>query len=234
MHVVYKEHHKAVLRIRIRIVLESWSGSASKWKTWPGFISTSKWKTRSCRDSQWSHGGSPWNRERPPLFTLLTSTWNVIVYAPDQLSGQVHTLQRQFRLYIPFSGNCAASVPISTFMCLWAIYIFPGSVHIFPPAETAAPSWEYIIRSQTHQCENWDWGLDIPFLGIFASNFRHFFFAVHPLPPTSPLALYVLCGVSLRGVARRWCGKLQSSFISAHNSSTCQHSNDSNQLILLF
>ncbi len=56
--------------------------------------------------------------------------------------------------------------------------IFPGSVHIFPTAEKADPSWEYIIRSQTHECGNWDWDPDIPFLGIFVSNFRHFVFAV--------------------------------------------------------
>jgi len=56
-----------------------------------------------------------------------------------------------------FSGNSAASAPISTIMCLWAIYIFPGSVHIFPPAEKAYPSWEYIMRSQTYECGNCDW-----------------------------------------------------------------------------
>ncbi len=29
-------------------------------------------------------------------------------------------------------------------------------LHLFPPAEKADPSWEYIIRSQTHECGNGD------------------------------------------------------------------------------
>ncbi len=79
------------------------------------------------------------------------------------------------------------------------LYIL-GSVHIFPPAEKADPSWEYIIRSQTHECGNGDWGPDIPFLGIFVSNFRHFFFAVQYvcskifLP--SPIQAHLFCNLS--------------------------------------
>ncbi len=35
---------------------------------------------------------------------------------------------------------------------------------------------EYINRSQTHECGNWDCGGPIPFLGIFVLNFRYCFF----------------------------------------------------------
>ncbi len=41
-----------------------------------------------------------------------------------------------------FSGNCAASVLISTFMCLWAIYILPRLFHIFPCSRTGRPILE--------------------------------------------------------------------------------------------
>ncbi len=33
-------------------------------------------------------------------------------------------------------------------------------------------SWEYINRSQTHECENWDWGRAIPRKGIHKWDFH--------------------------------------------------------------
>ncbi len=50
--------------------------------------------------------------------------------------------------------NYTASVPISTFMCLWAIYIFPQDRNLF--SKIGRPIvWEYINHSQKHECRNW-------------------------------------------------------------------------------
>jgi hypothetical protein len=43
------------------------------------------------------------------------------------------------------------------FIHLWAIYIFPGSVHLFFCSQIGRPMWwEYINRSQIYECRNWD------------------------------------------------------------------------------
>ncbi len=68
--------------------------------------------------------------------------------------------------------NCAATVLISTFMCLWAIFIFPRWICLFCGMIYVDRSWEYINRSQTHECGNWDWGRAIPRKGIHKWDFR--------------------------------------------------------------
>ncbi len=68
--------------------------------------------------------------------------------------------------------NIGASVPISTFMCLRANYIFPRWVCLFCWRKYVDWSWEYINRSKTHECENWGWGRSIPRKGIYKRNCR--------------------------------------------------------------
>ncbi len=67
-----------------------------------------------------------------------------------------------------------ASVPISTFMCLRAIYIYPRLVCLFCRKICGPILWiQYINRSQRHECGNWNWGRTLPVLGIQKWDFRH-------------------------------------------------------------
>ncbi len=68
--------------------------------------------------------------------------------------------------------NIKVSVLISTFMCLWANYIFPRWVCLFCFRKYVDQSWEYINRSQTHKCGNWGWGRAIPRKVIYKRNCR--------------------------------------------------------------
>ncbi len=42
--------------------------------------------------------------------------------------------------------NCAATVTFSTFMCLWAIYIFPRSIWLLCKRKNVDLSWEYVAH----------------------------------------------------------------------------------------
>ncbi len=90
------------------------------------------------------------------------SPWNT---TPQRQNAKIWNKYSQKR-------NIGASVPISTFICLWANYIFPRWFCLFCWRNYVNRSWEYINRSQTHECRNWGWGRAIPRKGIYKRNCR--------------------------------------------------------------
>ncbi len=90
------------------------------------------------------------------------------------LTTQEHALQRhntEIRNKYSQQRHCAATVSIPTFMFLWAIYVFLGSVCLFCCRKIGGPDVGINRSLQTHDCGNWDWGRAISFLGIHKSKF---------------------------------------------------------------
>ncbi len=78
----------------------------------------------------------------------------------------------KFRNKYSQKRNIGVSVPISTFMGLYAIFIFPRLVSLFCYRKNVGRSWDFINRSQTHKCWNWGWGCAISRKGIYKGDFR--------------------------------------------------------------
>ncbi len=83
-----------------------------------------------------------------------------VVHCKDTIPKILHKYSRK--------RNCAA-FPISTF-CGRFIYSLDRSAYS-AAGKYVDRSWEYINRSQTNECGNWDWGRAIPFLGMHKWDF---------------------------------------------------------------
>ncbi len=66
--------------------------------------------------------------------------------------------------------QCSVSQFLHSYICERFIYFQDQSTY-FAAWKYVDQSWEYINRSQTHECGNWDWGRAIPRKGIHKWNF---------------------------------------------------------------
>ncbi len=101
---------------------------------------------------------------RPPMSTC-THRRSVLILENGVFGTRTAKTQyRKFETNIPGKGTARLPVPISTISDDWSAYSAAGKYE--------DRSWKYINRSKTHDCENWDRGRAIPFLGIHKWDYR--------------------------------------------------------------
>ncbi len=105
---------------------------------------------------------TPW--KVTPTCTIMLLSWKQSARCKFNARDEKDTILKIWNKYSQ-KRNCKASAPISTFMCLW------GSAYS-DAGKYVDRSREYLNRSQTHECGNWDGGGAIPFLGIHKWDFR--------------------------------------------------------------
>ncbi len=91
-------------------------------------------------------------------------------HCTDTLQG--HNTENSKQIF-PEKELCRPQSQFPHSCVLWAIYIFPHRFAYSATGTCVDWSWEYINRSQTHECGNWDWGHATPFLGIRKWDFRY-------------------------------------------------------------
>ncbi len=113
-------------------------------------------------------------------------TYNSLAVGREQNGG--------FRNKYSQKRNCAASVPIPTFMFLWVIYIFLWSVCLFCCRKIGGPNVG-IFKSLT---DTWMWNLGLrPRNYLFWEYINSNFFAVYWTKLTTPLYTYFAMIVDL-------------------------------------
>jgi hypothetical protein len=88
-------------------------------------------------------------------------------------------LQRNLDLSIPRKGTARPQTQFPHSCVCSDLYIHTIGPPIYlHAAEYADQWWEYINRTQKHECKNRDCGRGVPFMGIYVYNFRYSIFAV--------------------------------------------------------
>ncbi len=116
------------------------------------------------------------------------------IFSSQRMPHQIFFLSTRFRTHckdkIP-KFRIGVSVPISTFMRLWVIYIFPRSVCLICWRKYVDRSWDYINRV---------WGRAIPRKGIHKWDFRCSAFRGHK-PFCRFLWFYCTANMPLKGTS---------------------------------